>query len=101
MALHNEPRKLLLDDGLFQVCLDPNSDQADDMAAVYLERQGVDGACTRIGSVHLQACQEWVASIAAEGPAAFRIVSRAVDRRDAIVALWQRRHDAFLRHFAL
>jgi len=101
MTLRNEPRKLLLDDGVFQVCLDPDSVRADDMATVYLERQGIDGACARIGSVHLQACQDWVASIAAEGPTAFRIVSRAPDRRDAIVALWQRRHDAFLRHCAL
>jgi hypothetical protein len=100
MAL-NESRKLLLDDGLYQVRLDPSSTRADDMANVYLERETLDGSCTRIGSAHLQANQQWMAAIATAESESFRIVGWTPDRRDAIVTLWQHRREAFLRHCAL
>jgi hypothetical protein len=98
---YDDSRTLLLNDGLYRVRLDPQSTRADDMANVYLERETVDGSCTRIGSAHLQANQQWMAAIATAETEGFRIVGWTQDRRDAIVTLWQHRREAFLRHCAL
>lgn len=92
--------KLLLDDGEFIVRLDPMSRVADDMATVFLERQGLSDQVDRVGSVHLQADQTWLAAVAG-GRDEFVVVAKVIDRFDAIVALWQHRREAFLGRFAL
>ena len=97
---HGAISKLLLDDGEFRVRLDPNSSEAEDMATVILERQGLGNQVERVGSVHLQADQTWLAAVAASC-VPFVIVAKVSDRFDAIVALWQHRREAFLGSCAL
>ena len=97
---HDDSSMALLDDAEFRVCLDPESTQAEDMATAFLERRCLSGAAERIGSVHLQADQTWLATI----PSArdeFIVVAKVSNRLDAIVALWQHRREAFLGHCAL
>ena len=92
--------KLLLDDGEFSVRLDPKSSEAEDMATVFLERQGLSDQVDRVGSVHLQADQTWLAAVSGARDG-FVIVAKVPDRFDAIVALWQHRREAFLGRCAL
>ena len=97
---HNATSKLLLDDGEFLVRLDPKSSEAEDMATVFLERQGLSEQVERVGSVHLQADHTWLAAVAGADDG-FVIVAKVSDRFDAIVALWQHRREAFLGRCAL
>jgi len=97
---YSETSKLLLDDGEFRVRLDPQSPEADDMANVFLERQGVFDQVERVGSVHLQTDQTWLAAVRG-GRDEFVSVAKVSDRVDAIVALWQHRREAFLGRCAL
>ena len=99
MAHDNTP-KLLLDDGEYRVRLDPKSSEAEDMATVFLERQGLGDQTERVGSVHLQADQTWLAAVLG-GRDEFVVVAKVANRFDAIVALWQHRHEAFLGRCAL
>jgi len=92
--------KLLLDDGEFRARLDPRDPAGDDVATVLLERIGLNGDVDMLGSVHLQANQSWLAAIRG-GPDEFIVVAKVADRRDAIVALWQHRREAFLGRLAL
>lgn len=100
MAYDREPMKLLLDDGEFRVRLDPTSVEADDMATVFLERQGFSDAPENIGSVHLQADQRWLVAVSGEKHD-FVVVAVVPDRLDAIVSLWHHRREAFLGRCAL
>lgn len=97
---HDDASKALLDDAEFRVCLDPESTQAEDMAIAFLERRCLTGAAERIGSVHLQADQTWLAAMLS-GRDEFIVVAKVANRLDAIVALWQHRREAFLGHCAL
>ena len=97
---HDATAKLLLDDGEFRVRLDPKSSEAEDMATVFLERQGLSDHVERVGSVHLQADQSWLAAVSGARDG-FVVVAKVSDRYDAIVALWQHRREAFLGRFAL
>ena len=97
---HDSTPKLLLDDGEFRVRLDPKSLEAEDMATVFLERQGLSHQAERVGSVHLQADQTWLAAVLG-GRDEFVIVAKVSNRFEAIVALWQHRHEAFLGRCAL
>jgi hypothetical protein len=99
MPTRNE-LKLLLDDGEFRARLDPCDKADDDVATVLLERIGLNGEVDKLGSVHLQADQTWLAAILG-GPDEFVVVAVVADRRDAIVALWQHRREAFLGRLAL
>ncbi len=92
--------KLLLVDDEFRVRLDPTDVAADDMATALLERIGLGGDVDKLGSVHLQADQTWLAAILG-GPDEFVVLARVSDRFDAIVALWQHRREAFLGRLAL
>ena len=96
--------QVLLDDGEYFVRLDPRSSAAPEMAGVVLEWRSVVSTPERIGSAELQADQSWLARVAApeaDFPSGFEIVASAEDRLDAIVALWQHRHGAFLGRHAL
>ena len=96
--------QVLLDDGEYFVRLDPQSRAAPDMAGVVLEWRSIVSKPERIGSVELQADQSWLARVAApeaDFPSGFEIVASAEGRLDAIVALWQHRHGAFLGRHAL
>ena len=97
---HSAISKLLLDDGEFRVRLDPKSSEAEDMATVFLERQGLADQVERVGSVHLQVDQTWLAAVSG-GRDEFVVVAKVADRFDAIVALWQHRREAFLGRCAL
>lgn len=97
---HDATSKLLLDDGEFCVRLDPKSVDAEDMATVFLERQGLSDEVERVGSVHLQADQTWLAAVSGAHDG-FVIVAKVPHRFDAIVALWQHRREAFLGRYAL
>ena len=92
--------KLLLDDGEFRARLDTTGRSADDVAPVLLERTGLTGEVERLGSVHLQANQTWLAAVLG-GPGEFVVVAHVANRFDAIVALWQHRREAFLGRCAL
>ena len=97
---HDNTSKRLLDDGEFFVLVDPKSSQAEDMATVFLERQGLTHQADRIGSVHLQADHMWLAAVASDRDQ-FAVVAKVPNRFDAIVALWQHRREAFLGRCAL
>ena len=97
---HDATMKLLLDDGEFFVRLDPKSLEAEDMATVLLERQGLNDQVERVGSVHLQADQTWLATVSGHCEKLV-VVAQVFDRFHAIVALWQHRREAFLGRCAL
>ena len=97
---YGETSKLLLDDGEFCVRFDPKSTEADDMATVFLERQGLSDQPERVGSVHLQADQTWLAAVSG-GRDEFVVIAKVSDRFDAIVALWRHRREAFLGRCSL
>ena len=100
MSRVSDPIKLLLVDGEFRARLDPRDAARDDVATVLLERVGLNGEVDKLGSVHLQADQTWLAAILS-GPDEFTVVAVVGDRYEAIVKLWKHRREAFLRRLAL
>ena len=104
MTTNESHAQYLLDDGEYYVRLDPECRAAQDMASVVLEWRSLVSTPERIGSVQLQADQSWLARVAApedDFPSGFEIVATSESRLDAIVALWQHRHGAFLGRHAL
>lgn len=100
----SQPAGRLLDDGEFYVRLDPASRRSDDIADVFLERRGLINSPERVGAVHLQSDQSWLAVVSANNPKSshqFAVVAQSGKREEAIVALWQHRRDAFLGRHAL
>jgi hypothetical protein len=100
VAKTHDPLKLLLVDDEFRARLDPADRSGDDVATVLLERVSLSGDVDKLGSVHLQADQTWLAAILG-GPDEFVVVALVADRFDAIVALWRHRREAFLGRLAL
>jgi len=100
--------QLILDDGEFYVVLNPN--HAPDVAAGYLERRcfvtpSTPGGFECIGSFTMQPGGLWEAKISKVYEAAddsdCTVVTHSVDRRDAIVALWKARYEAFVGYHTL